>query len=112
MVFRTEEGSLAKSGFAQPAFLNFDAELLYPPAHHMQVRCASSKQRLFQSWLRSCISTVSATRNRDCCLSSTDESIFRCDLMLLYGLSWEGSVRALVRIGYNFLPLSCRFLML
>ena len=41
MVFRTEEGSLAKSGFAQPAFLNFDAELLYPPAHHMQVRCAS-----------------------------------------------------------------------
>ena len=37
-VYRTDKGSLDKGGLPQPAFLNFDAELLYPVAHTMQVR--------------------------------------------------------------------------
>ena len=39
-VYRTDKGSLDKGGLPQPAFLNFDAKLLYPPAHALQVRCA------------------------------------------------------------------------
>ena len=34
----TDKGSLDKGGLPQPAFLNFDAELLFPIAHTMQVR--------------------------------------------------------------------------
>ena len=37
-VFRTDKGSLDKGGLPQPAFLNFHAKLLYPPAHPIQVR--------------------------------------------------------------------------
>ena len=37
-VYRTDKGSLDKGGLRQPAFLNFDAELLFPPAHGMEVR--------------------------------------------------------------------------
>lgn len=37
-VYRTDAGSLDKKGVAQPAFLNFDAKLLHPPAHEMQAR--------------------------------------------------------------------------
>lgn len=37
-VYRTDKGSLDKGGLPQPAFLNFDAELLFPVAHTMQVR--------------------------------------------------------------------------
>lgn len=37
-VYRTDKGSLDKGGLPQPAFLNFDAALLYPVAHTMQVR--------------------------------------------------------------------------
>ena len=40
--YRTDKGSLDKGGLPQPAFLNFDASLLYPPAHTIQVgSCAS-----------------------------------------------------------------------
>ena len=35
--YRTDKGSLDKGGLPQPAFLNFDASLLYPPAHTIQV---------------------------------------------------------------------------
>ena len=38
MVFRTDKGSLDKGGLPQPAFLNFNVKLLYPPAHPMQVQ--------------------------------------------------------------------------
>ena len=39
-VCRTDKGSLDKGGLPQPSFLNFDAKLLYPPAHALQVRRA------------------------------------------------------------------------
>ncbi len=37
-VYRTDKGSLDKGGLPQPSFLNFDAKLLFPPAHALQVR--------------------------------------------------------------------------
>ena len=58
VVFCTEEGSPAKSGFTQPAFLNFDAGLLYPPAHHMHVRCASPALQLSPEWVQFCPSSI------------------------------------------------------
>lgn len=39
-VYRTDKGSLDKGGLPQPSFLNFDAKLLHPPAHALQVRRA------------------------------------------------------------------------
>ena len=39
-VYRTDKGSLDKGGLPQPSFLNFDAKLLFPPAHPLQVRRA------------------------------------------------------------------------
>ena len=39
-MYRTDKGSLDKGGLPQPSFLNFDAKLLYPPAHALQVRPA------------------------------------------------------------------------
>ncbi len=42
-VYRTDAGSLDKNGEPQPTFLNFDAQLLHPPAHEMQERsCVQS----------------------------------------------------------------------
>ena len=56
-VYRTDKGSLDKGGLPQPAFLNFDAELLYPPAHGMEVRltvipgpCRPSQQHICSPW--------------------------------------------------------------
>ena len=60
MVFRTEAGSLTQSGLSQPAFLNFDAELMYPPAHHMQVMGSCLTLLLSQSRLRPCLFTLFA----------------------------------------------------
>ena len=39
-VYRTDKGSLDKGGLPQPSYLNFDAKLLYPPPHALQVRRA------------------------------------------------------------------------
>ncbi|EIE21423.1 hypothetical protein COCSUDRAFT_43159 [Coccomyxa subellipsoidea C-169] len=40
-VYRTDAGSLDKNGEPQPTFLNFDAQLLHPPAHEMQARSSA-----------------------------------------------------------------------